>query len=322
MKAFVTGATGFVGSHLVEALLQRNIEVFALVRNLTKLKWLKGLDIRVLKGDLFSIPSLPGDLDVVFHLAAVTKASKAIDYYTVNYKGTASLFKSLWHQGLQPQIIQMSSLSASGPSIGSRPLREDEPPHPVSPYGHSKLLAEGEALSRKADFRVIILRPGAIFGPREKDLLTLLRLINRGILPKMFEGRIRVSLCYVKDVIRAVLLCLSAKMPSGEIFHIAAPDPPTAIELGQQAARLMGSKPRIVHIPRQVAGTAAWMMDWSSRITKKRISLNRNLFLEMKEINWVADIQKAAEQLGFRVNTPLEWALTETIKWYRDRGWL
>ena len=99
MKAFVTGGTGFIGSHLVEALSRMGIEVFALIRNPKKLKWLKGLNFHILKGDLFSIPSLPGNLDVVYHLAALTKATKAKDYYTVNQQGTASLFESLMLRG-------------------------------------------------------------------------------------------------------------------------------------------------------------------------------------------------------------------------------
>jgi dihydroflavonol-4-reductase len=322
VKAFVTGGTGFVGSHLVEALSRVGVEIFALIRNPKRLKWLKGLNFHILEGDLFSIPSLPGDLDVVYHLAALTKATKAKDYYTVNHRGTASLFESLSRQGLNPKIIQVSSLSASGPSVEGRPVREDDPPQPVSPYGRSKLLAEGEALRRKDKLSVVILRPGTIFGARDRDMLVLLKLVKRGILPKIFDGRLRVSLCYIKDVVRALLLCLRHNLSSGEILHIAAADPPSAMDIGQMAAGLMGLKPRLVNISPRVAGAAARMMEWSARLAKKRASLNRNLLREMKEITWVADVRKAAERLGFRAETPLPMALIETIGWYREQGWL
>ena len=322
MKAFVTGGTGFVGSHLVEALVGKGVEVFVLIRNPKKLKWLQGLDIHVLRGDLFSIPTLPGDLSVVYHLAALTKATKAKDYYTVNHQGTASLFESLTRQRLRPHFIQMSSLSASGPSIEGRPVRENDTPHPVSPYGWSKLQAEREALRRKAEFPVVILRPGTIFGPRDSDLLALLKLLKRGFLPKIFEGRIRVSFCYVEDAVRALLLSFREKVPSGEIFHVASADPPSALEIGQLAARLMGLKLRPLPIPGKMVGAAALMAEWSARIRNTRPSLNRSLFRELKEISWVADIRKAAQQLGFRADTPLDSALAETIAWYREQGWL
>ena len=118
MKALLTGGTGFIGSHLAELLLDKSAEIFALVRDPHNLKWLKGLNIHLLEGDLLSIPSLPSDIDYVFHVAGLTNSSDVADYYTVNQQGTASLFKSLHDQKILPKkIICLSSLAAAGPSL-------------------------------------------------------------------------------------------------------------------------------------------------------------------------------------------------------------
>ena len=125
MRALVTGGTGFIGSHLINHLLDKNkAEVYALVRNLENLKWLKGMDIRFLDGNLFSIPSLPTNIDYVFHIAGITKARKLADYYTVNQHGTASLFQALQAQNIKPKrIFLLSSTAAAGPSRDGNPVK-------------------------------------------------------------------------------------------------------------------------------------------------------------------------------------------------------
>ena len=322
MKVLVTGGTGFVGSHLVEALLRNNVEVFALIRDTKNLKWLQGLDIHLLQGDLFSIPSLPHDLDLVYHLAALSKATKEKDYYTVNHQGTASLFDSLERQKIKPAVVVMSSISAGGPSAEGRPIREDDPPHPVSSYGRSKLLAEDEALRRKTELPVVILRPGIIFGPRDQDMLVLFKIFKLGFVPRFRDGRIKASFCYVKDVARALLLFLRRPVPSGEIFNIAMADPPSFLEFSKTIGRLMGFSLRSLSLPVKAVGLAARLAEWSARLKGKRPTFNRSLFREMREVRWVVDVRKAAEQLGFRADTLLESALAETIQWYREQGWL
>ncbi|MGD0783391.1 MAG: NAD(P)-dependent oxidoreductase, partial [Candidatus Aminicenantales bacterium] len=171
MKALVTGGTGFIGSHLAEALLASGVEVWALVRNPENVNFLSGLDVHLAAGDLASVPALPSGLDWVFHLAGLTKALKKENYYSVNQEGTASLFDALAAQGQRPRIIHVSSLAAAGPSDMPAGRTEEDPPAPVSPYGLSKLAGEGEALARKDRFPLAVIRVGAVFGPRDSDFL-------------------------------------------------------------------------------------------------------------------------------------------------------
>ena len=322
MKIFVTGGTGFIGSHLIEASLAEGAEVYALIRNPKKPGWLAGLNVHFLKGNLFSIPSLPRDVDTVFHLAGLAKSYRTADYYTVNHLGTASLLESLARQKLEPRIIYVSSIAAGGPSPEGCVRGEDDPPRPVSPYGWSKLLAEREVLGRRKAWHVTVLRPGVVFGPRDLDLLSMIKVVKRGLLPKMFGGKLHVSSCYIRDFVQALLLCLRPGRRSGGIYNISDADPPNSLDMGRIASRLMGRASRIVPIPRPVVYLYAQAATILASITGRRPTFNFNLYQEMKQGSWVVDVRKAAKELSFRAQTPFEAAMSETVDWYRRAGWI
>jgi len=214
MRALVTGGTGFIGSHLINHLLDDgDAEVYALVRDTKNLKWLDGLDVHFLNGDLFSIPSLPTNIEYVFHIAGITKARKLADYYTVNQYGTASLFQSLRAQNISPKkIFFLSSTAAAGPSLDGNPVKEDDEPHPVTAYGKSKLLGEKEALEFKEDFPLVIIRVGAVYGPRDKDFLSYFKTIKKGILLSLASRKRWYCLCYIKDLIHSFDLLKGAAL--------------------------------------------------------------------------------------------------------------
>ncbi len=323
MKVLITGGTGFIGSHLVELFLEKNAEVFALVRNLNNLKWVKGLDIQFLKGDLFSLPPFPASIDYVFHAAGLTKASRAADYYTVNHLGTASLFKALQRQKVFPKrIIYLSSLAAVGPSSESKPVRETTPAHPITHYGRSKLLGETEALKFKDIYPIIILRTGAVFGPRDKDSIRYFKWIKRGILPTLASLPIRLSLCYVKDLVEAFYLCSQKKIDSGEIFNIANPTPHNWDDIGRSAGQALGIKLKKVKIPLSFLYLSALASEIKNKITRSPNIFDRNKFRDMKQKGWIADISKATEKLSFQPRYTLQEAIEETIDWYIKNHWL
>jgi len=295
MKVFITGGTGFVGSHLAEHL----------------------------NGNLFSIPDLPEDLDFVFHLAGLTKAYKSADYYTVNQKGTASLFQSIQEQRIKPKkIIYLSSMAAAGPSSQGTPVREDHSPAPVTLYGDSKLQGEQEALKFKDELFSVILRVGAVYGPRDRDFLKYFRTIHRGILPVMGKKDRLLNLCYVKDLCQALILAAQADLDSGEIFHIAHPQPHSWNEIGQISGEILNKKLITVRIPLPLVYLAAAGSDLISLFTKKRSIINKQKYLEFKQEGWLSDTLKAEKQLLFKAAFPLREGLKETLQWYQDQGWL
>jgi nucleoside-diphosphate-sugar epimerase len=322
-KVFITGGTGFVGSHLIDFLLaQRGIEIFALVRDPNNLKWLNGLNIHILKGDLFSIPALPAGLDTVFHLAGLTKALKSENYYTVNQKGTASLFENLKARGLSPKVIHLSSLSAGGPSSGDAGVSEEATPHPVSPYSMSKLRGEEEALKYKSEMPVIIVRVGGVYGPRDEDFFQYFRAVQKGLLASLGGGVRPSSLCYVKDLCRALTLIADAPLKSGEIFNIAASISTTYEELGQAVANEMGKKPVIIRFPIPLSYLAALGSEILSRVKRKPAAFSLDKWMILKQKGWVADVRKAETILSFKTRYSLEEGVRETLAWYRENNWL
>jgi dihydroflavonol-4-reductase len=321
VKALLTGGSGFIGSHLVPLLLDRGAEVTALVRDPDKTPELRGKNIRLLRGDLFSIPRLPTGIDIVFHLAGRTRSLNSAGYYTVNQGGTASLFRALAGSGGRPRVIVLSSLAAAGPSDGRNPVRETDTPHPVTAYGRSKLLGEQEALKFRETFGVIIVRASAIYGPGDRDFLEYFRVIKKGILPVASRQK-EASLCYVKDLTEALWLCAQKELPSGEIFNIAAPPPNTWEEVGQAAARAMGEKITKLTVPMGLIYAASLLYELRSRLTGNILLFNRDKYRDLLQPGWVADTEKAVSQLSFRPRYTLESGMRETLSWYKERGWL
>lgn len=324
MKIFVTGGTGFIGSHLIDTLLRRDdSEVYALVRDPKNLKWLKGLDIHILPGDLEHVPQLPSDIDFIYHVAGSTKPRKSADYYTVNREGTASFLKALHGQGLQPRrVVVLSSLAAAGPCRDGKKVAEDCHPCPVSPYGESKLEGERAALAYQDRFPVAVVRVGPVFGPRDRDFLDYFRLIRRGFLPVIGSRTREVSFCYVKDLTEALCLCMDRDLASGEILHVADPRPYSYEEFGRTAAEAMGVRPRRIKLPILLVWSAALLAELVGKLTRRPLIFTRQKVNEMRQEAWVADTSRSNRLLGISARSNLREALIETMAWYRDRGWL
>jgi dihydroflavonol-4-reductase len=323
MKALLTGGTGFIGSHLAEYLLKKGAEVYALVRDPHNLKWLKGLNIHLLNGNLLSIPSLPSEIDYVFHVAGLTNSSDVADYYTVNQQGTASLFKSLHDQSILPKkIICLSSLAAVGPSFDGRPVQESDIPHPITPYGKSKLMAEVEALKFKEVYPIVILRAPGVIGPRDKDFLRYFKWIKKGALPAIGSRQRYMSVCYVKDLVRALYVCSQKELESGEIFNIGDPVPCSYDEFGELAGKALGKKLKKVKIPIPIGYLVALIADVAGNISRKSSILSLDKFKQMRQRGWIADMRKAREELSFETQYSLQEAIHETLNWYLKHNWL
>jgi dihydroflavonol-4-reductase len=324
VKVLVTGGTGFVGSHLVERLLDDpEVDVYLLVRNPAKARRLAGRPrVHLVEGDLRRVPALPAGLSVVYHLAGVTKTFKSSEHYTVNREGTASLLRALERTGDAPRIVLVSSLAAAGPSAAGRPVRESDPPRPVSPYGKSKLAAEEEALRLKGRFPVVILRPAAIYGPRDEDFLGYFRWVGRGVVILFGRGEKRLSLCHVDDLVRAVILAGRATCQSGEVINIAAPEPATWREIGTAAARILGRRSVVVRVPLWTTFLACSASQGIGRLRRRPTAVNLSKYQEARPAGWVADVEKARRVLGFEARVTLEAGLKGTLEWYRREGLL
>ena len=323
MNVLVTGGTGFIGSHLVERLLQRKFKVYALVRDPLNLKWLTGTKASLLTGDLLHFPPFPEDFDYIFHLAGLTKSYRVENFYQVNHQGTINLLQKAVNQKKPPRkFIFLSTLAVSGPSPSLQGVKEEEAPRPLTHYGRSKFLAEEACRQAKDKFPVAIIRVSAVYGPRDKDFLSFFQVINKGILPLVRPGQRFLSLCYLHDLIQALELTMEKEFPSGEIFHIAHPQPVSWDELGLKSAQALERRACRVYIPLWLLFLAAVINFPKDKFTQSTSALNLQKYKDLKQKYWIADTSKIQKLLGFQAQYDLPKGLSETVTWYRQHHWL
>jgi len=319
-NVLITGATGFIGGHLAEHLRSRGAAVTALVRDPARGRFLEGLGVRLLHGELDAGPDLPGDLDVVFHLAGMTRAIRTEDYYSVNRKSTASLLANILRQGLHPRFVFLSSAAAGGPSFPDRPRREDDPPRPVSEYGRSKLQGEMETIGRRGDLPVSVVRVGPVYGPRDTGFIDYFDFVRRGLLLSFGRRPRPMSVCYIDDLVNGLLAAAGAKAGSGEVYNIGDPVSCTFEDIGRLAARILRVRTRRIILPLPLIRAVVFCAEAARPITRKQGVANLDKYKEYRESAWVADMAKAKTRLGFEAAWSLEKALERTIAWYRDTG--
>lgn len=303
----------------MERLLKEGHEVWALVRSRKPLPQ----GVNALYGDLASgdLPSLRG-FDHVFHLAALTRAVAPDDYYKVNFLGTKSLVERLlWDGGLRGKFIFLSSLSAQGPASGSRPLTEEDPPHPVSPYGQSKLQAETFLRGLSDELDVLIVRPSIVYGPRDTYMLEFFRLIKKGFLPIIREDQ-KLSLCYVADLVEALDLSLSARITSGEVVLVSDGEVYPLHYIADMVALILGVRYRVIKVPLMIAKGIALFNEFWGRVRGRPPAFGINKFAEACQEAWICDISKAKALLGFEPRYALKEGLEVTLNWYLENGWL
>lgn len=233
MKVLVTGASGFIGSHLTESLVRKGYDVRCLVRPTSNLRWLKGLKVELFYGSLedpFSLRDIIQDVEVVFHVAGVIKSPNASEYFRINAEGTKNLLDAIVR--LSPPLrcfVQFSSLAASGPGTDSRPRTESDPCMPITPYGISKLSAEHVVLRYASSYQIpfIIIRPPAVFGPRDMETLYFFKQARQGRIPVIGRGDKYFSLIYVRDLVEGAIRTALSSETLNRVYFLSHPEPMT-----------------------------------------------------------------------------------------------
>lgn len=325
-RVLVTGGTGFVGSHLVDRLLEEGYDVVCLVRDPARLRWLEGRRVRIVHGDCSRPETLPAavkDASYVVHAAGLTKARRPADYYETNHVGTKNLLDALRlnNPGIR-RFVLVSSLSAAGPSRDGVPVKDTDPPMPVSDYGKSKLLAEREALACKDLFPVVVLRPSAVYGPRDTDMFELFRWAARGFLPIFSGGERFINLCCVWDLVEAVLLSIECDLPSGGVYFVAEERAYSWSEIWDMLQSTGNVHARRITIPPWAARLMAAGAELTGIFTGKPALTNRQKVEEALQRYWICDIGKIRRDLGFSPAYPLSKGFGMTWRWYREKGWI
>jgi nucleoside-diphosphate-sugar epimerase len=332
MKALVTGATGFVGSHLVEALVRNGDEVTALVRSPGKATLLNRLGVRQVQGDLHDEAALAvavRDQDAIFHVAGVTAARNEAEFLRANRDGTHNLLAALHsslstepsHRGGEPpRFVLVSSMAAGGASERGRPLRGDEPPRPVTAYGRSKLA--GEAVVRASALPWTIIRPPMVYGPRDTEVFKVFKLVRSGLTPVFGDGRQELSAVTGPDLARALMSAASSSATVGKTYYASHPEVFTSEQFAHAVAAAMHREVRVIKLPNLLAvvalgATGAWA--WA---THKPTILTPDKAHEFYQPAWTGNPGALMRDTAWVPAQNLAMGLAATAQWYRDAGWL
>ena len=332
MKAYVTGGTGFIGSHLVEQLVDQGYHVTCLIRKTSNLRWLNHLlttkspQVGLVTGDLQDSDALAShvrDADLVFHLAGLTKAPDAATYDRVNVGGTKALIEAcLGAQISLDRFVYCSSLAAVGPSRNATPKAEDVTPQPLTDYGSSKL--KGEWIVRECADRlpITIIRPPAVYGPRDTDIFLFFQMINRGVMPILGDADKLLSLVHVKDLVAGIYMAAVSERAIGETYFLTDGDIHTWMGLERIIADALEKYTFKVKVPFFMLDFLSIVTEAVAKITRQTPTLNRQKVRDLKQRFWICDSTKAQEELGYRPTYFLQKGIQETADWYRANGWL
>ncbi len=327
MKVFLTGASGFVGSHVLDALIDGHHQVSILLQATSNTAFISRhlTAVTVHLGSLDDVPLLTrgmSGVEAVVHCAGKTKALKEAEFYRVNQGGTRNVVtaanacrESMRH------LVYISSQAVSGPADLNRPAEETVEPHPVSVYGRSKWLGETEV---RQHCRVpwTVLRPAAVYGPRDTEFLPIFQKMKQRLMPLLSGAKRPLNMVYGPDVAAAVLCCLLQEESRGRTYHVASEPPCTDEAFMEEIAAHLKVRPVRLRIPRWGLTLAAAIQETLSMATGRPHMLSRQKLPELLATGWVCSTEGIRRELGFTAPTCLREGVGRTIEWYRREGWL
>lgn len=326
MKALVTGGSGFIGSHVVEKLCSKGLQVKCLSKDQLFTNELTSSNLEIISGDLNSNlnwEKIFSDVNIVYHIAGVTRANKYKDYYEGNFLATKNFIQiCLEYSNTLERFIYISSLTAIGPSSGDNPVDENSNYHPVSDYGKSKMLAELEVLKFRNKIPITILRPSAVYGPRERDMYMYMKSIKRGVQMLIGFDKKYLNLIYVNDLADGIIESSMNKSAEDQIYFLGSEYSYPNEIIGETISTILHKKAINIHIPHCMVYTICGIEELIGKILKKNVFLNIQKAKEITQSKWTCSIEKAKRDFNFLPTTNLYDGFLNTFNWYKKMGWL
>lgn len=326
MNVLVTGGTGFVGSHLVDFLLQQNYSVRCLIRRSSDTRWLRGKRVEFIYGDVFDEDALQAavkGVDYVYHSAGLTKAKTKEEYYRANTTGTRNILQAtIKHNPSLKRFVHISSQAAVGPSESMTPITEEREARPITTYGKSKWLSEVECHKVEQLLPITIVRPPVVYGEREKDVYEFFRTYRRGLQPMIGFSDKYVSMIHVADLVRGIFLAGESSVAAGKTYFITSHRVYSWQEIGEATRKAMNQRAIRVRIPEFAVFVVAAFAELAAAFSSKPALINFEKAREMVQDYWTCDHTKAKKELGFEQQISLEDGVRRTIEWYQREGWL
>lgn len=322
--AFITGATGFVGSHLAERLRRDGWHVRAIVRATSSRALLREIGCEFVEGDLSMtnvIARAVEGCDAVFHVAGETRSPNREGFEEANARGTARVVQALERAGFDGTVVHVSSLAAGGTIVQGRPRRETDTDEPISQYGMSKLGGERAFSAREHEFRTAIVRPGPIYGPRERGIMEFFRgVVRHGLALRLGNG-ITLQMTHVDDIVEGILRVMPHAERKPNVFYTTNQQPWAFDDCAREVARAARRRVRIIPLPMFAGILVGATTDLVGRFAGRAISpVGMDKIREMKVPAWLADSSKLKAATGWEPSIAFEDGLRSTLQWARAQG--
>jgi len=322
----VTGASGFIGSHLVDSLLSLNCVIHCLVRESSDLRWLQSPKIHLYFIDLaqpnFQIPNLEA-VNYVFHCAGLTKAKSRKEYFDINSRVCSTLYEQcLTYKDSIKGIVHLSSLAAAGPSEDGNQVDETTPLNPITFYGKSKKSGEEIALKYSVSLPIKVIRPPVVYGPREENLYAFFKLVKKGWGLQIGKTPKLLSLIYITDLVQSMMEVCGPCTSQKKIYFVTDGNSYSWEEIAKSAAEKMNTSIKILKVNESVLVPIAITFEILAMFSSKPALFDRQRMIDIKQSCWTASPKNFFRDFDFKPKFELAAGLACTLDWYLQKKWL
>jgi len=324
--AVVTGANGFVGSQLVELLLEKGCYVRCITRKTSNLKWLENKNVEIHDCgllDKFGLSKALKDAEYVYHVAGVVKSKNPEGYFKSNVDTTQVLLEAAMDiKNTLKRFLVVSSQTATGPSRDGKPVDENTDCKPITTYGRSKLAEEKLATSYMDRLPITICRAPAVYGERDTEILIFFKTFSKGLMTTIGFNQKTISLIHVADLVNGFYLAATDEKAVGQTYFISSEKCYTWEEIGEITSRILNKKPINIKVPHKVVYIIAALSQFLAMFGNKPATLNLEKARDITQTSWTCDTTKAVKELGYHQKISIEEGIKRTCNWYKEMKWI